>query len=32
MEWYKKIAIEKEEFQYAEFGINNIVDFKNFYL
>ena len=32
MEWYRKISIEKEEFQYSKYGINSLKDFKEFYL
>lgn len=32
MEWYKKIAVEKEEFRFCDFGITDKVAFKNFYL
>lgn len=32
MEWYKGIAIEKDEFRFAEFGINDRDSFAEFYL
>lgn len=32
MEWYKKIAIEKEEFIFAEFGIVDLDTLKKFYM
>lgn len=32
MAWYKTIAIEKEEFQFGDFGINDKNDFEHFYL
>ena len=32
MAWYKSIALEKEEFAFAYYGINDIDDFKKFYL
>ena len=32
MNWYKAIAIEKEEFRYTDFGITDMDAFKAFYL
>jgi len=32
MEWYKKIAVEKEEFRFVDYGIKDFGDFKDFYL
>lgn len=32
MQWYKNIAIEKEEFRFEDYGITNYDSFRNFYL
>lgn len=32
LSWYKRIAIEKEEFNFEDYGINNFEAFKDFYL
>lgn len=32
MQWYKKIAVEKNEFRYADYGITDKDSFMNFYL
>lgn len=32
MDWYKNIAIEKEEFRFEDFGINDRKSFEEFYL
>ncbi|MBR0513987.1 MAG: NAD/NADP octopine/nopaline dehydrogenase family protein [Clostridia bacterium] len=31
LEWYRTIAIEKDEFSYHKYGINNLNDLKQFY-
>lgn len=31
MDWYEKISLEKERFNFADYGINNLDDFINFY-
>ena len=32
MEWYKKIAVESREFDYSDYGILTMEDFRGFYL
>lgn len=32
LKWYRGIAIEKNEFMYKDYGINNIMEFEDFYL
>lgn len=32
MNWYKKIAIEKKEFRFEDYGIVNKAEFESFYL
>ena len=32
LEWYKKIAIAKDEFNYKNYNINNYTDFEKFYM
>ena len=31
-DWYKEIAVEKEEFNYSDYAINSMQDLRNFYL
>lgn len=32
IDWYRKIALETDEFHFSDYGINNIEDLKAFYL
>lgn len=32
MDWYRKIAVNKDEFNYSNYGINSLYDLERFYL